>query len=985
MITSKSGKLVAVFLLLCFLLMQIPTSILAKEYSDIPNDWSRTAIMSAVRNGLLEGSNGKISPQDNLTRAQMAAVITRAFGAEKKASLTGYTDVPLNKWYYDFMSIAVYMRVFEGYGGKLNPTAFITREEAFTVLARAFKLTDTSGSELDGFTDRALVGQWAKGSIGSLVSGGYVSGSNGYLNPKNYITRAEFAKIMDNLVKVYFNAEGTYSNDVDGNAMINIPGVTLKNIRIKGDLIIGDGVGDGDVTLDGVIVEGRTVIRGGGKNSIKVTGNSQLKSIIVARVDGEIRIFSDDGTQIGNVVIDGNNDVIIEGNVQSITILADNVTVAANGSIIESITIKGKNCSFTAGLNTSAGKINVEAVNAVITASEGSKIENITVDMEGTEILGDGEVGTVTANAGKVTVKTKGTSVTAAAGVSGVIAGTTEIVPGTTIVTEKHQPPVVTNQGSGNQGSGNTDPAPLPKITIDGISDIILLKSEIREIIVYTTPAAVTVTVASEHPLVAGAVAEDKKITVSGLQDGTTRIMVNCTMSGYKAASTAFDVTVNVPVISTASTTISKGIEDPSIVIALKNDIFSQDAVIEDKWTIDTGTTGLIVSSINKINDNQVRFDFKGTASDGAVTLCAGAAAMSGIIASNDLTVTVADATVSGVLYIYENTHSPGDIKNICLDYATSETFVNGIVAFELPEGFTAGTDDFVCVTSSGDYIPLTDDYISNSGRTVTIKNINIPYDYDGDIVSLILVNNIIPEEGTYTFFVKADADGGGIQRGFSCGTGQEMKTFVSQPAPIKDLRLHPGDGIVILDFSKPLGASEVILEQSTDDENNFVVVTDVALTAESDIGTITGLTNGTKYYYRLIVTGGVHTGISNTSMTIPTKVAADRSSYEIADIVTADGVSKVIINVTKKDNEGALVTAADAVFVEVLTPNLYKVEGIQYSGYHIIPVLLPASIDGENIITIEIPTDTLSLIVSVRSTDISRIGSYYYYSPPEP
>ena len=73
------------------------------DFSDMPNDWSTPALTAAVENGLLTGSDGKILPADNLTRAQMATIISRAFGATSKASLADFTDVPSGMWYYEYM------------------------------------------------------------------------------------------------------------------------------------------------------------------------------------------------------------------------------------------------------------------------------------------------------------------------------------------------------------------------------------------------------------------------------------------------------------------------------------------------------------------------------------------------------------------------------------------------------------------------------------------------------------------------------------------------------------------------------------------------------------------------------------------------------------------------------------------------------------------------------------------------------------------
>ena len=98
-----------------------PTSAFAavpSDFSDFPNDWSTQAMTEAVENGLLGGvSDGVIAPSGLLTRAQMAAIINRAFGATETASLSGYTDVAQSDWYYTDMAMAVQMGTFVGEGG----------------------------------------------------------------------------------------------------------------------------------------------------------------------------------------------------------------------------------------------------------------------------------------------------------------------------------------------------------------------------------------------------------------------------------------------------------------------------------------------------------------------------------------------------------------------------------------------------------------------------------------------------------------------------------------------------------------------------------------------------------------------------------------------------------------------------------------------------------------------------------------------------
>ncbi len=166
-------------------------------FTDMPDDWSRPALERAVSNGLLSGSNGRINAAGMLTRAEMASIVVRAFGAEALADVSAYTDMSSGDWFYTDLRKAVAMGVISGSNGKLNPNAPITREEVCAVLYRAFLLQD--GGSLP-FGDASDVSDWAKQAVAAMAAGGYLAGdANGNVNPGRTITRAEFAQLLDNL------------------------------------------------------------------------------------------------------------------------------------------------------------------------------------------------------------------------------------------------------------------------------------------------------------------------------------------------------------------------------------------------------------------------------------------------------------------------------------------------------------------------------------------------------------------------------------------------------------------------------------------------------------------------------------------------------------------------------------------------------------------------------------------------------------------
>lgn len=272
------------------------------DFSDFPTDWSAPAMTHAVQNGLLNGSDGKILPKGLLTRAQMATMVNRAFASSAKASLTGFTDMVPGVWHYDEMAKSVRMGAFQGADGKLNPNDPITREQAFAVLARAFGLADGSAAALNKFSDGAQVSSWARGAVAALVEQGYVTGADGALNPQSYITRAEFAQVMDALVAAYGDQD-LKDQTVEGNLILRTNS-TLENVTVKGDLILADGVSA--ASLKNVTVTGRLVVRGG-TDGVKLTKSTAKGGIQLANPNGTPKLTVDGKAHDPNGTTNGGN------------------------------------------------------------------------------------------------------------------------------------------------------------------------------------------------------------------------------------------------------------------------------------------------------------------------------------------------------------------------------------------------------------------------------------------------------------------------------------------------------------------------------------------------------------------------------------------------------------------------------------------------------------------------------------------------------
>lgn len=339
-----------------------------EDFTDFPTDWSAAGLRSAVQNGLLNGSNGQINSSGLLIRAQMAAIVNRAFAARKTADRSVYSDANTSAWYYNDLELAVAMRTFQGANGKLNPEAPITREEAFVVLARAFALEGGDTSVLNNYTDGASVSAWAQSSVAALIENGYVNGANGKLNPKTSITRAEFAKVISEMASTYADADDSLSATVDGSVIVRENSVSLSGKTINGDLIIADGVSRIDLT--GVTVTGRIVLRGGESG---VT-------------------FKD--TKAGKGVI-ANTDIAVSGSVDSITVAQGSAITVNSGASVGSINVNAEGAKITGAGKVGTVKANANNVTVTTTGTKVTAADNVSGVKAGDKAVSVGKTETV--------------------------------------------------------------------------------------------------------------------------------------------------------------------------------------------------------------------------------------------------------------------------------------------------------------------------------------------------------------------------------------------------------------------------------------------------------------------------------------------------------------------------------------------------------------------------------------------------------------
>lgn len=181
------------------------------EFSDVAtNHWAKDTVNNMGSRMVVSGTgNNRYEPERNMTRAEFAAIIVKALGLEPESGETGFHDVFASDWYGGCVKTASSCGIINGYeNGNFGPNDAITREQAMTMLARAMKLTglkserSETSSLIAAYADGVSVSDYAKEGVAACLDAGIITGrGNSTIAPKDCVTRAEVAVMVERLLK----------------------------------------------------------------------------------------------------------------------------------------------------------------------------------------------------------------------------------------------------------------------------------------------------------------------------------------------------------------------------------------------------------------------------------------------------------------------------------------------------------------------------------------------------------------------------------------------------------------------------------------------------------------------------------------------------------------------------------------------------------------------------------------------------------------
>ncbi|MEE0943869.1 MAG: S-layer homology domain-containing protein [Clostridia bacterium] len=222
------------------------------SYDDVKEGhWSYPWVTYMTNHNYIHGypaeENGGLylyKPDQFITRGEFVTILY--FMLKPQGHMAeSFTDITTKHWSYPYVDKAVANGYLSGYGdGTVRPDAYITREEASSVVYRAFKIQKyTNETE---FVDKNNISSWAYEAIMSLADLGIIVGYTGeeenssYVQPKVNIKRAEVAALLANADKFYpasvnFSDEAvTYTAALGGKLAFDLfPKNTTDNLSVS--------------------------------------------------------------------------------------------------------------------------------------------------------------------------------------------------------------------------------------------------------------------------------------------------------------------------------------------------------------------------------------------------------------------------------------------------------------------------------------------------------------------------------------------------------------------------------------------------------------------------------------------------------------------------------------------------------------------------------------------------------------------------------
>ncbi|MGN7478583.1 S-layer homology domain-containing protein [Solibacillus silvestris] len=169
-----------------------------RKFKDIGGHWAEEQIMFLAEKGWISGySDGTYKPNNSITRAQAAAIISNFLALTPTTENISFSDVEKSFWASESICLAAQHKIINGIGGgRFSPNTILTRAQMAQIFYNAGFYSQSAGNHANSFKD---VDQnfWAYIAIETMKQEGIMSGYTiSRFGPNNPTTRAQMAAMI---------------------------------------------------------------------------------------------------------------------------------------------------------------------------------------------------------------------------------------------------------------------------------------------------------------------------------------------------------------------------------------------------------------------------------------------------------------------------------------------------------------------------------------------------------------------------------------------------------------------------------------------------------------------------------------------------------------------------------------------------------------------------------------------------------------------
>ncbi|MBB6635005.1 S-layer homology domain-containing protein [Cohnella thailandensis] len=178
-------------------------------FKDVAGHWAENEIKAAAEAGIVKGfEDGTFKPNKSVTRSEFLAMLASGLKLSgEEASLSGFSDAgEVGAWAAPALSQVVKAGILHGYSdGTLRPNEELNRAQLAALLSNALgQAAESNESEAAGFADAFRIPAWAADAVARVHAQGLMKGTTGNrFEPEGIVTRAEAAAVVVRLIQSF--------------------------------------------------------------------------------------------------------------------------------------------------------------------------------------------------------------------------------------------------------------------------------------------------------------------------------------------------------------------------------------------------------------------------------------------------------------------------------------------------------------------------------------------------------------------------------------------------------------------------------------------------------------------------------------------------------------------------------------------------------------------------------------------------------------